>query len=186
MSYKSERVKAWRQRTKQRMIDSMGSKCQCCGYNICEAAMSFHHLDPSQKDFGMGSIRANPKSWPKIVEELKKCILVCNNCHAEIHQGLRQVPEHYQTFDDNFLSFKKIAKKDICPGCQGEKDVINKYCSRSCATKNSRKVDWDNIDLLDLMNKHTIGELETMLGVSNGAIYKRRKKLQKMAGQDTK
>ena len=52
-----------------------------------------------------------------------------------------------------------------------------KFCSHKCAQTNSRKVDWDSIDLLDLMSKHTIGDLEDMLGVSNAAIYKRRNKI---------
>ena len=168
------------------MIEAMGGKCQCCSYNTCDAALEFHHLDPLEKDFSVGNTRANPKSWAKITEELKKCILVCSNCHKEIHQNVRTIPKEFHRFDDSFLSFEKIKKKAVCPGCKGERDIQNKYCSRTCAGKNSRKVNWDNIDLLNLMEIHSISELERMFGVSNTAIYKRRNKLQKIAGQVTK
>ena len=47
----------------------------------------------------------------------------------------------------------------------------------TCATTNRRKVDWDKINLIDLMSKHGISELEDMLGISNAAIYKRRNKI---------
>ena len=50
----------------------MGGSCVCCGYKKCDAALALHHLDPNEKDFSLGSIRANCKSWAEIVEELRK------------------------------------------------------------------------------------------------------------------
>ena len=40
-------------------------------------------------------------------------------------------------------------------------------------------MDWDKVDLLELMKVNTISELEDMFGISNAAIYKRRNKLLK-------
>jgi len=179
MSYRSESVKRWRENTKDKMVEAMGSKCQCCGYNKHTAALAFHHIDPSQKDIGFGGARANPKAWPKIVNELRKCILVCHNCHSEIHAGVRELPETYEVFNEAFADFKKVSEYDACPICNDKKPIAQKFCSHICAQKNSRKVDWDSIDLLDLLDKHGIGELENILGVSNAAIYKRRNKLLK-------
>lgn len=88
MSVSSERVKAWRKRTKAKIVEEMGGKCCICGYKRCQSALALHHLDPTTKEFGFGALRASPKSWSKIQEEMKKCILVCNNCHAEIHEGV--------------------------------------------------------------------------------------------------
>ena len=45
--------------------------------------MVFHHLDPSQKDFGIAGCHS--KSFDKIKLELDKCILICQNCHHELH-----------------------------------------------------------------------------------------------------
>ena len=177
MSYSTERVKAWRHRTKQKMVDAMGGKCQCCGYNTCKEALAFHHIDPAHKDMGFGDVRANPKSWNKVVDELKKCILVCHNCHSEIHAGVRAMPDKFATFDKSYADWRKIDEYDHCPVCNRQKPAKQKYCGHKCAQTNRRKVDWDSIDLLDLLKKHSISELEQMLGVSNAAIYKRRNKL---------
>lgn len=180
MSISSERVKQWRLKTKDKMVQSMGGKCQCCGYNKTNKALAFHHINPNEKDLGFGDIRANPKSWAKIVEELKKCILVCHNCHSEIHDGIRDLPKKYAIFDEEFSNFEKIIEYDQCPVCKSNKPIKQKFCSVKCSQTNRRKVDWESIDLLDLLSKHSISELEKMLGISNAAIYKRRDKIQSM------
>jgi hypothetical protein len=81
----SQYVISWRQKAKIRAIKYKGGSCQICGYNKCVRALSFHHLDRSHKDFGIGGIS---RSWNAILLELDKCILLCANCHAEVHSGL--------------------------------------------------------------------------------------------------
>lgn len=177
MSYSSNIVKKWRSNTKHKMIAAMGGSCQCCGYNTCASALAFHHLDPSKKEQGFGDTRANPVKWTNIVEERKKCILVCHNCHSEIHAGVRQLPTKFATFDEKYADWKNVEEYNNCPICSSKKPIARKFCSHSCAQKNSRKVNWDEIDLLSLMKEYTISELEDKLGVSNAAIYKRRDKI---------
>jgi len=177
MSISSNRVKAWRHRSKERMVSAMGGKCQCCGYDKCQQALAFHHIDPTIKELAFGSLRANPKKWESVVEELKKCILVCHNCHSEIHAGIRELPHQYAFFNEDYTSFRKVQEYDSCPVCGSDKSITNRFCSPKCATTNRRKVDWDNIDLIELMSKYGISELEDMLKISNAAIYKRRKKI---------
>lgn len=177
MSISSNRVKAWRQRTKDRMAQAMGGRCQCCGYNVCSDALAFHHIDPAEKELGFGGLRANPQSWDKTVKELKKCILVCHNCHSEIHAGVRQLPAQYSSFDESYSDFSKVYEYDSCPVCSEQKKTTQKFCSSKCATTNRRKVDWDNIDLLKLLKEYSISELEEKLQISNAAIYKRRDKI---------
>lgn len=65
-------------------VEYKGGKCEKCGYNKCLEALEFHHIDPSQKDFIL-SDRNLILSWQEIKKELDKCILVCANCHREIH-----------------------------------------------------------------------------------------------------
>ena len=80
-------VKSSRRKLKIRGIDYLGGKCVTCGYNKCSRALHFHHVDPLEKDFNVASkIRA----WDKIKNELDKCILLCSNCHAELHYDLDQ------------------------------------------------------------------------------------------------
>lgn len=79
-------VKNFRYNRKIKSIEYLGGKCKICGYEKCKTALHFHHLDPKEKAFGISS----KASWgfEKIKSELDKCILLCSNCHAEIHEGI--------------------------------------------------------------------------------------------------
>lgn len=79
-----------RQDLKKKAIEYGGGACARCGYDKCDAALEFHHLDPSQKDF---SFRTRKKmTWEGLVVELDKCVLLCANCHREVHAGIGPVP----------------------------------------------------------------------------------------------
>jgi DNA-binding CsgD family transcriptional regulator len=78
-----ERVKNYRQKLKERAIEYKGGCCEKCGYNKCKWVFEFHHLKPSEKDFNLSSY--TNLSWVKTKNELDKCIMVCANCHREIH-----------------------------------------------------------------------------------------------------
>ena len=75
--------------TKKTFIEYKGSGCKKCGYNKCNAALTFHHLDKSTKSFGLTKTRNTFKSVQDITEkfssELDKCELLCANCHSEEH-----------------------------------------------------------------------------------------------------
>lgn len=71
--------------------EEAGGACLLCGYNNCFDALAFHHKDPTQKELGIGS--GNTVAIAKLREEVKKCVLVCSNCHAEIHAGMH--PEYF-------------------------------------------------------------------------------------------
>lgn len=77
-----ETIKRFRQ-YKAEAVAYKGGCCVKCGYNKCLASLDFHHLDPLEKDVNWKKMR----NWPldKIKKELDKCILVCRNCHGEIH-----------------------------------------------------------------------------------------------------
>lgn len=82
-----EAVQKRRVKVKKMAIDYKGGCCSKCGYNKCESALEFHHLDPSEKDFGIGS-KGYTRSWEKVKKELDKCVLLCANCHRETHELL--------------------------------------------------------------------------------------------------
>ena len=67
-----------------------GGKCERCGYNTCIKALEFHHLDPTQKDFTISNDHFKLK---EAVKESKKCILICANCHRELHDNLWNVKD---------------------------------------------------------------------------------------------
>lgn len=82
-----------RKKLKDMAIEYGGGSCQICGYDRCKRALAFHHRDPLQKDFGL-SARGLTRSWEKTKTELDKCVLVCTNCHMEVHEGLVKIPHH--------------------------------------------------------------------------------------------
>ena len=69
---------------KQLAVDYKGGACIKCGYNKCLAALEFHHLDPTQKDFAIGK-KCNTNLTDSVKAELDKCVLLCANCHREEH-----------------------------------------------------------------------------------------------------
>lgn len=71
---------------RQMAIDLLGGKCFLCGYSREIKALDFHHLDESTKLFGL-SDRGLTRSWKKTKEEVLKCVLLCANCHREVHSG---------------------------------------------------------------------------------------------------
>ena len=70
--------------------EQRGGKCQRCGYNTCIKALEFHHLNPSKKDFTISNDHFKLK---EAVEESKKCILLCANCHRELHDNIWNINE---------------------------------------------------------------------------------------------
>ena len=80
-------VKKRRQFLKEKAVEYKGGCCEKCGYNKYIGALEFHHLDPNEKDFGIAS-NGITRSWEILKKELDQCILVCSNCHREIHGEL--------------------------------------------------------------------------------------------------
>jgi len=76
-------TKIRRYRTKLAAIQLLGGKCIKCGLSGDQAIFQFHHKNPQKKDFTVGNV-AN-KSWESIKHELKKCTLLCANCHSIEH-----------------------------------------------------------------------------------------------------
>lgn len=81
---------------KERAVAFLGGKCLICGYDKCPTAFDFHHLDSSTKDFTI----SDKATWDASFEaELRKCVLLCANCHREVHAGWH--PQYLLPDDDN-------------------------------------------------------------------------------------
>jgi hypothetical protein len=74
-----------RKTTKELCVEYKGGKCEICGYKKCFNALEFHHISDLEKDF---SISEKQSFDNNMKNELDKCVLVCANCHREIHDGL--------------------------------------------------------------------------------------------------
>ena len=84
-------VQKRRKKIREMAINYKGAKCELCGYNKALSALEFHHLNTSEKDFGI-SDKGYTRSWKKVRQEIDKCILICANCHRELHEDIKQLP----------------------------------------------------------------------------------------------
>jgi len=74
---------------KVKLIILLGGKCVQCGvkYNKSNGAMfHFHHKNKAGKNFGIAT-RVFDGNWKRLLLEVKKCLLLCANCHAIEHSG---------------------------------------------------------------------------------------------------
>jgi hypothetical protein len=60
--------------------------CSGCHSQFSSTVFEFHHWDSTEKDFEIATAGMG-RSWPAILEELSKCVMLCANCHCEIHAG---------------------------------------------------------------------------------------------------
>jgi hypothetical protein len=129
----------FRIRIKQELIAYKGNKCEICGFcKPIPRAYDFHHRDPKNKDF-------NISQWTKLntkllFKEVDKCMLVCRNCHAELHDDpdLRQSANEVHA---KWLASRNREKE--CPKCHIKfkpRNKRKKYCYECGTRENLRKV----------------------------------------------
>lgn len=85
--YLKQAVSNRRKKIREMAIAYLGGKCQNCSYSRCHDALDFHHRDPKEKEFGI-SQNGLTRSWDRVRKELDKCVLICANCHREVHAGI--------------------------------------------------------------------------------------------------
>lgn len=57
--------------------------CALCGYNKCSRALDYHHIE--KKSFSLSRKGIKGHTNKEIADEIAKCILLCANCHRELH-----------------------------------------------------------------------------------------------------
>lgn len=95
MSSNYDKVKNFRKHVKVVAVQTMGNACQICGYDRCIQALELHHINPDEKEISFSVIN----SWDTLYAELAKAILVCANCHREIHYNNLPLPTEFTRFD---------------------------------------------------------------------------------------
>ena len=87
--WNADKSRIARRSLKLQCVMYLGGYCSKCSYSKCIDALSFHHVDPAHKDFTISKVPVTKGAFDKIKPELDKCVLLCNNCHAETHYFMR-------------------------------------------------------------------------------------------------
>lgn len=120
----------WRRRTKLKLIEYKGGKCQICGWDQVQYPRHFvfHHRDPSTKDFQIGG---KTLKWETLRKEVDKCDLLCGRCHDILHEE-EYLQERERSRQESFVECRNCGK-DFIPE-RGRQ----RYCSPSCRLKQIR------------------------------------------------
>lgn len=163
----SKEVIRCQRRKKMTAIEHFGGKCQLCGYDKCQSALEFHHLDRSKK-------RQSPSyvimrwAWADALIELEKCVLVCSNCHKEIHYGMHCAEDITKVV---LPTIEKTCTR--CGKVYKTKRNTQLHCSSTCAFISSRKVERPSKEeLFEDMANMTWLAIGRKYGVSDNAVRK--------------
>lgn len=122
--------------------------CGCCGYDEHVDILEFHHVDPLEKIHNIATMIVTNCSWRLIVEELRKCVLLCPTCHTEVQKGYREIPDFIRRFDESYATYENQGgttiglipwdREKTCPTCGlpfQARRKSHKYCCQKCKWK---------------------------------------------------
>ena len=91
----TQRRKKLRRRLKEMLCAERNHRCQRCLLVYESHVLDFHHREPAEKSFELSVHNLTDKSWRSVLHEVEKCLMVCANCHRQIHKD-----EHTNDNDD--------------------------------------------------------------------------------------
>ena len=175
-------VSNYRRRRKSNLMRVLGNRCCLCGFDIIQDALEFHHIKPEEKEYGIAE-NGTCHDLEKDLAEIKKCVLVCANCHRLIHKGFYTEEDLYnkQIYDEEIANELRQEKQQLsektiyyCKNC-GKKlleKTISGLCfecyglSRRVSERPSRE------ELKQLIREKPFTQIAIKYGVSDNAIRK--------------
>lgn len=182
MNINARQVSEFRRRRKENLVHVCGDKCCLCGYNRVIAGLEFHHINPEQKSYGIsaGGICHNLEDD---LTEVRKCVLVCSNCHREIHDGyyteqelwqhqifLEDVANHLREIKGRRLDWEEPEHCAVC-GKPLSRDAKRTIC-QDCYIKQKHSVRPNREQLKELIRTTPFTKIGEIYGVSDNAIRK--------------
>lgn len=76
--------------------------CVVCSESA-DCCLDFHHINPKHKNVEISNMLSRGFSPNSILRELRKCLIVCSNCHRKIHSNLINIKPEYITTNDTML-----------------------------------------------------------------------------------
>lgn len=116
--------------------------CESCGFTGCNACLSFHHINENEKLFNIGSLnnirlKTVDDVEQFIINEMNKCIILCENCHRDIHFNKDKFEIYKDEIYKRILTYKpkfKINEEKVL-----ELKKMNKTYSEICKELNCTK-----------------------------------------------
>lgn len=92
----------------------IGKMCSLCKEN-CPACLDFHHIRPDKKTRSVS--RMVNKGWPKkrILREIRKCVVLCSNCHIKLHKGSSMIPVRNRSYIEKYVI--RLKNRGYCEMC---------------------------------------------------------------------
>jgi hypothetical protein len=171
-----EAVQKRRDNLKILAVEYKGGKCENteCGYSKCVGALEFHHID-GDKEFGIAS-KGYTRSWESVKSELNKCVMLCANCHREVHAKLLDISNLNSSYHREPTIVYEVNYCIDC-GCEIGKGTIR--CAK-CHLLSRRKVVRPPLDILLVeIEKLGYSGVGRKYGVSDNSIRKWVKKYNK-------
>lgn len=85
-----------RKAMKSAFVKYSGGKCLGCSYDKFDCSLEFHHIyEKVGKKFNFSNNGGTP-SFMRLWKECDKTLLLCRNCHSEIHWAQRDVISLYK------------------------------------------------------------------------------------------
>lgn len=188
-----------RKKKKQLLVEYKGGKCEICGFDKpIYDIYDFHHKDPNQKDFGLSGWGKN-LSLELCKIEADKCMLLCANCHREIHyqiseakinQKISIIQEKYKNninqlleteITENYIEklnkkknksqSQKILKKEHFCKCGNKRNKNSKKCLSCYRVEHANNIPLQK-DLEKLIWEKPTTHIAKDYGVSDKAVDK--------------
>lgn len=173
----SDKVTQFRRNRKQNLVNIHGGKCSLCGYNRCIDALEFHHIKPEEKEYALSS--PNCHSFEKDVAESRKCLLVCSNCHSEIHHSDFYENKdlfEFQHIDEQLILelTPKSHQKYYCSECGAEITIYSRSgLCKSCVSKGQRKIERPTREeLKDMIRTTSFTQIGKQYGITDNGVRK--------------
>lgn len=186
MDYSKKTKQYWRRQIKSRGVAALGGKCLICGGTFEDCCYDFHHINPEEKEFEISSGNTNgARTWLKVRDELKKCALLCANCHRLLHNGFVELKVDTNQFIEDYYEWElcdvkavntttgnPIPQATICPICGGQKSSQAEKCLK-CSGVQARQFEVSREELKELIYTTPFTQIGKMFNVSDNAIRKR-------------
>lgn len=157
---------------KTMMVKAFGGRCWSCSNEFEYFNFDFHHLDDDKKEFSLSSAMVKCLQLSKLIEEAKKCAMLCAICHRKLHQ-YNNVQIHNIDIDFSVFSKPEVSDASYCKTCGIKITKGSSFCASHISAARRKVVDRPSKEhLLQLLSQNSCVKVGKLYGVSDKCIKK--------------